>query len=63
MTDCPDQLPLWWYCSICGAPHFDLSTRLRCVPPEHRHCHEAFDRWFRSDNEADWIDEPERAAL
>ncbi|ORV65299.1 hypothetical protein AWC03_02830 [Mycobacterium europaeum] len=57
-----DQLPLWWYCDVCGCPHYWLQdTWLRRV--QHRHCGTAMDRWFRSDNRDDWINEPNRAVL
>jgi hypothetical protein len=58
----PEQLTLWAYCGLCGCPHYWLEdTRLRRV--QHRRCGEAMDRWFRADNRADWVNEPNRAAL
>lgn len=47
----PDQLPLFWLCHVCG------------YPGAHPACHRALDRWFRSENRDEWIDEPNRAAL
>lgn len=53
----PDQLPLWWWCGICGGPHYGL------VPGEHSSCRAALSRWFRNDNLEVWDDEPNRAVL
>jgi hypothetical protein len=59
----PDQLPLWWCCDVCGCPHYGLKPDMYGRRREHRHCGKAIDRWFRTDNHDDWINEPNRAVL
>lgn len=41
-----DQIPLWNYCGVCGAPHYHVPGVWQGTPPEHRWCAEALERWI-----------------
>jgi hypothetical protein len=42
----PDQIPLWNYCGVCGAPYYHVPGVWNGTPPNHDRCGEALERWI-----------------
>lgn len=57
-----DQLTLWEHCHLCNGIHYGLGPDMWGRRREHRPCHVALDRWYRTDNQERWVAEPNRAA-